>query len=681
MRSSLALVVASALLLLCLSSLPSSLSAQPVPTTVYPDGFFHAWSVVDFDFDPNAPVVYVIDDGWQVVGVNTTDGRPIRAAYYAPPNTYAQHIAVNSKSQVYVTLITTVGGPFDRYFAGAMLVVLDAQLRPVRNVSMASLKPASNATQLVIDSADYVYLFSEWFVGPTNPTVWVLEPRNLVQADAWKANIPLPAPYTANYTDYLLAIDNTDLLYFQQVTAARQTFLFTVGSDYVTTLDLLGPTSNYDYDEDVTDLAIDAKLNLYFTRASSYAVDVFDTNGRRQAPLFVLNGPSLYYEVPLLDIDRYGYLQVYDPLENIIAAVSADGFVVRSFGSEQANTRRASELFIDQSTGDLLVGYPSEDLSRGDLIIAQRLRSRNGELVQTYELPSRLRNCISTAFDVGGRNGHLYTLLVCNPYTAYQTYRLHVLQASGRVQAEFLLPYGGYRLRVDEFAQRIYIADNTGRESKVQVLDMQGRNLSTITTQGPALGYLSDLLVEPGMDGGELVVLDASNGRVVHFFTNGSLAYVIQLERSLNLWDLAFAGRGEVYVSATSYYYSNTVGWSYNSSIVHYNRRGETVERFVGWGDQLQDGPELAAIAISQDNLFAIDFRFDAIFAWSLRTDQPAEAAAAVEVPQVKGEGEAEEVAVKWEGQTSGDRSQAPSAGRSRHALMKAMGTKFARRR
>ena len=688
MRSSLLLASACAalLLLLCLSSLLSSASAQPPPRVSLPDDFFHGWVVDDFDFHPSAPVVYVIDDGWQVVAVNTTTGRPLALAtpYYTPPHTEAQHIAVDSKGQVYVTLTSYVVSSWWEWLpTGVQLLVFDSFLRPLRNTSVSTvLRPPSNATQIAIDSDDYIFLFSERLV-PINPTVWVLEPRALTQVDAWKANLPVVERGAANYTDYLLAIDSTDVLYFQQTTAQRRTYLFSSGSDYVATLDLLGYSSNYR--TPVTDLTIDAALNLYFVSADSMAVEVFDTNGKRLPSLRVLSGPSLYAEVPRLDVDAQGVVQVSDPVQQVIVSASSDGYILRSLGSYTASSRFASELFIDANTGDIVVGFPynSQDL------VAYRLSPRDGALLQTYAVPSRLRDiCDSVAFDVGGQRGHLYVLLSCYAEGLFG-YRLHVMQPSGRVQSEFVVPFGGYRMRVDEYNQRIYIADVEARSrvGVVRVLDMQGRHLSTLGTSNPSLSYLSDLLIEPGPDGGDLVLLDPDNSRVVHLAPNGSVAFVVPLDPRTEVWDIAYADRGEVYASATVY---DDAWQALNSSIIHFDRRGAVMELFVGWGSQLNE-PLFGAIAVADNELYALDENHDAVVVWRNRRRPEGEAVG------VRGEGEGEVRRAEAEGGSGeGERgeedvvalklrarlallgSEAPAAASGRHALMR--GRRFQRR-
>ena len=571
-----------------------------------PDDWFHGFAVIDFAMDPRLPLLYLVDDGWQVVAVNTSSGR-VERIRLAPPSTFFQYIAVDAQSQVYVTANNR----------GAItLFVFNAALSPLRNVSLATLTPPSRATQVVVDSTSYVFLFG---TSETDATVWVLEPRFSRQVDTWRAPVPLFPTRTVNSTSYVLAIDASDTLYFQQQRGNRLTFLTDTGSNLQAVLDLFAPwraDGSLSTLPLVADVAVDSGSNLHLVLQQWPVVLRFDTNGRPLQPLAVLSGGSTYtFAQPCLDFDRAGLLLVADPVENAIVTVAPDGSVTRALRSPQASLGLSNELLQDPNTGDLLIAVT---LFGGD-ILAQRISARDGSLLEEYRLPERLRTqCRTTAMDVGATGGSLYFVLSCASPAAGASFVLYVLKPNGRVQSELRLPFGGDRLRVDEDNDRLFFATYAplggGYQGVVRVMDLHGRDIANVTTESPPLSFLADLVLAPGPEGGELVLLDNINSRLVYVRPrDGRVTGVLPLEPHDVVWDMAFE-RDSVYVSVTDYEVVNNA-WTTNSSVARISRAGAVTQRYGAYGSPW-DGPEFGAITVGDAGLFAFDFQHSAIYVW-----------------------------------------------------------------
>ena len=601
------------LLLLCLApSLFCSASAQPAPPprTVLPDALFHGLLVSDCACDPLAPVLYAIDGLFQVVAFNTTTGRQLPWTYRLPSHHYAEHLVVDLRHQVYLGVAVSGSTPE----GSSAVIVLDSQLRPLQNRSLDALKPPGAPTQLVHDSGGYVYLFSDSVYHGFNPTVWVLEPRKLVQVDAWPAPIP-------NNTAPILAVDSEDTLYFQLRGGDRRTILTSTGGDTIATLDLFAGQAPPSQSSWVADIAVDSALSIYLAPAYDPFVYVFDSSGRPLSRLPLLSGgPS--FAVPRVSFTSTGRLLVSDPLPQLLLSVSPTGAIERSMGSAQASTAGINDLSQDPRTGDLLVGY----YYRGAGVIAERVSARDGSLLQSYALPEAARQVdyASLSMDVGEQTSRLYFLFMDR---RGRQYRVHVLQPSGRLQAEFALevPGDAYALRVDEWAGRIHVAVESrirGSPTTVYAFDLQGRPLFNVSLADPPLGHLSDLVLASGPNGAELILLDTSNSRLVAVGRNGSVSTFptpSELPSTAVLNDMEYAGNGDVYISYTDFVYNGTQWLSSTSAIVRVDRQGRVVDRFVagpGW-----EGSRFNAISARGDDLYANDNLYDVIFVW--RNRQP----------------------------------------------------------
>jgi hypothetical protein len=603
----------------------SSASAQPPPApppsppSHTPDDLFHGWSVVDFAFDPNSDVMYVIDDGWQVVAVNTTTGRSIHSTSFAPNDVSLLHLAVDSTSQVYVTASRR---------QGLLLLQLDSALRGVGNVSLSTLTPPSRATQLVIDSMDYVYLFIGARRGRTDAIstrVWVMERHTLKQADTWEAKLPTFTAGTVNDTTYLIAIDSTDTLYFQQVQAQRQTFLLTPGGDPVQSFDLYSSRPRPTDDSQlITDLAIDSNQVMHFVERGSALIERFDQTGRSLTPLAVLSESpthsSVRFDGPQLAINPFTHLlHVSDPVESSIAVVGQDGGIRRAYHSPSGQaTFNDGALSVDPRTGDLIV---SSDIGT----LAQRVSAHDGSLLQEYTLPARLRdaNCRPRSVEVGQRQGLIYSYLMCDGGV------IHVQYPSGRVHSEFHVGRsidGQVELmRVDEWGQRIYIVTYLRYEGRyqdvVRVMDMQGRLIHNIT--GPSAPFLSitDIVMAPTPDGGgEVIVLDYNNHRLVGVYNNGSTSFIQPYSTDMSVVDMEFADHASVYLSVLEFAFING-SYDMSSSIIQLDRHNNVTNRFVGWSREW-DGVYFSSITSTNDGLFGYDNSHHAVTVWRHHTHQ-----------------------------------------------------------
>jgi hypothetical protein len=283
------------------------------------------------------------------------------------------------------------------------------------------------------------------------------------------------------------------------------------------------------------------------------------------------------------------------------------------------------ELVQDPSTGDLIIG------NFGLSIFAQRVSARDGSLLQAYTLsPLTSLSCRSSTMDVGGVTGAIYAVLVCGG-VAQRVTRVHVVQPNGRVRSEFSIsvPFA-YRVRVDEWNNRLYVAtfnltSNYRTATYIAVFDLQGRAVLNVTMADPPLGFLGDLVLEPGRDGGDLILLDDDNRRLVGVARNGSIAFITALEPQTLYFDMEYAAMGEVYISVTDlmqvgerYFYSN-------SSVIRQDRQGRVLDRFVTWGSKwdlgADAGSEFGPITARGDDLFAFDYRQQSIFVWRNRRE------------------------------------------------------------
>jgi len=307
---------------------------------------------------------------------------------------------------------------------------------------------------------------------------------------------------------------------------------------------------------------------------------------------------------------------VTDPFQQQILQLSDDGDIRRAVTSRSASLLAVIELLQDAQTGDLILSDMASP------VIAQRVSRHDGSLIQQYSLPSRLmrqRGCESVGLDVGSRHSRLYVLLVCGDDRDWHIL-VHVMSSSGQVVSEFRLPFRQVqRIRVDEWADRVYIPsipEGGDRGSTVQIYTLDGRYVMNISLDiRPALRSLADLVIDPDTHG--IVLLDSEHHRIIRLAANGTLEQIHQLgDRAIDVVDLAFGERGNVLYSVLETYQFNS-SFAHNSSIVELDANGTVVETFVGFGDPVRDGPDFGAIAVGRDGqLFAFDLSDQAVFVW-----------------------------------------------------------------
>ena len=598
------LLLAVVLFVLCL--LPVSV-AQPPPPPPPPfrfhsvDAVFHGWDITDLAADPNRDLLYIIDSACSVVAINTTHSELSWLVLWDSPYAVGlDSLTVDSRSILYV---------LGRSSGLGFLQVISPEGRSLHVVQLASLTPPlQTPAQLVTDSSGFLYLTTAFYNVYSPLRVWVLDGDSYEQVDSWIAPVPIPARLSGNYTPYVLGIDGSDTLYFQQGRWERRSVLVSTQGQLVGSLSIRA-------DITVTDLAIDSRGNLYLAGRGGSSVLVFDSKGYALPALSVLNTGDDSYG-PSLDFDYRGRLYVADTYSNEVLAVTGSGDITRAYYSRQATVSGQGELLVDGNNGDLLVS------DYFGSVIAQRISSRDGSLISQYKMPGRLsEDCYSQALDLGTRWSRIYTLITCFfPQDRMISYRLHVIHPNGKVLAEYRLPQGGRRLRVDEWNGRLYIADHDYRKGQgsLRVYDLQGRALLNLTAE-PPFGHISDIVLFPDLSG--LAVLDWQHDRVVGLYANNTLAWVWLSNSSLDaVTDLAYSADGSsLYYSQVQFFWLNNSFQYYNSSVVRlaFDGQWQVTDEYSSGPPPVVGGPAFNAIAINQrGDLFALDYAAESLFVW-----------------------------------------------------------------
>ena len=311
-------------------------------STSYPDRVVHGWWPDVFAPSP-APstghLIYVLDGQFGVVLVDARDGGMLRNASFAGAAFYLDQIVVDSRGYVFVTT-----WPFRNVdpSASSQLLVFNSGLTQLHNLSFSTLQPTTTTRdmQVVVDSTNTVFLFDGNPFSSTFGCVWTLSARGWQQLSSWQAPINLD-----NQTFYLLAIDNQDYLYFQQVSGYKMLYI-TDRSGAVLMSYQLG-TGNAS-DPDIDDVAIDAQLQMWHTHQYSTLISVIDSNGKLVAVYDVLTYTSRYeYRTNHIAVDAYNNVLAMDSSEDALLFVSQRGDITNSLSSPVAPMWQVSELLGD----------------------------------------------------------------------------------------------------------------------------------------------------------------------------------------------------------------------------------------------------------------------------------------------------------------------------------------------
>ena len=540
LHTSLLAAVTLCCLLAALFALPAPSIAQS-PTEHLPTRYLHGWQATQFacSRNPATPYLYYLLDGPRHIAVlDSRDGHLVRnESLYVDSLFYNARIAVDSRDNVFVLTVPLL--PLPPFHDTAELKVFDAQLQSVKNITVKSLQPPvsyAETMQLVVDSSNFVYLFD--VIERTVPQVWVLSPRQWMQQAYWQAPIP-----TGNSTRYVLAIDNTDYLYFQQVSGDKNLFITDVKGSLQYTYQL----SRGDIDEpDIRDVTIDAQLQMWHTYMNSSAVTVIDSSGRFIADYNLL---SMNYgrSNSAIDVDLLNNVVIADRWEQAMLIVSPRGDITRTLSPEVPPLVYVSDLLVDygeggggggggggRGGGSLLISlymtpYPVQRVSVGD--------NDAGRLLQRYSLPARLGGCVGYGADIGRQSSNIYLLLACDDIWASSQptdWLVYVMNKAGRVVSEFHVHINAYRIRVDERAGVVYVStDNyagpsySPEEVIVAYSMMSGSPLANYSTTNPTLGFIRDFTVLPPagpQSSSTLVVVDPFNLRFVSIDTSGATA-------------------------------------------------------------------------------------------------------------------------------------------------------------
>ena len=608
--------------------------AQPPPPSRRFDSSFHSRALTDFACSSTAGVAYLLDSTHAIIAVNTS-------APYTPPVTRAEwdildfqgdYIEVDAASNVYVSGVWTVNSGRSGMLG---LRVFDAQLRPLRNISLDALRPPpppyTDSLQLAVDSQGWMYLLSSEWYSPGDGSMWVLDGKGN-QMDAYKANVPIYPAGSVNATSYILAIDSTDTLYLQQASGAGLTFLLSTGNDVEASLDLFRREPRTDFDR-IADLVVADDGTLYIAEISTGDVAVFDINGRRLPSLAVLSGGSgsSLADNIRLDLSSDGSLLVMSPSDETVHVVTpSNGAVTRVIAGQVAPMRGLRGLVVDPRTGELLV-----TTANGDGTLARRVDARDVSLLQDYHLPHPPGLVCSVSVADVGRSGLLYLALICGIDGPSPMFEMHVriVQRSGKLQSELRVPvlmqpgspypsFLGDALRVDEEANRLYLIGDSVFDSPDQdqamllVMDLQGRFIANATFTG---SISSAALAPSNGRHRQIALLDwLDGGRVLFFDSDGGLQWVQQLGPHDHFEELAFTGNGDMYVlwSDDDAHRANTTApYAIYSAIVRYDRTGREMERFTA-DDPYHPNVWLDHMALGDDALYAFASNYNDLFVW-----------------------------------------------------------------
>ena len=583
-----------------------------------PTDAFRGWLIQDVATDPKRGLTFFIDNGHGIGVLNTSSGASDRPAHlHFPADSRSLYsLTVDSSSRLVVTGWSREDG--------AHLLQFDDRLQPLRTLSLERLEPPLSAeAQVVADSQGFLYLFPASFPhteGGTAARVWVLDSASGQQVDSWEAPIRFSAARD-NRTDYILAIDGQDTLYFQQTGWEQLTFLVSTGGEAVETWNRLGRRRRPEERSLISDIAIDGRQTLNVVRQSHAGlVERFDRHGEPLPPFEVLSGERAGWSGPQLAVDHTGRVQVTEPVDQAILLLSEHGDIHRSFSSHSASFLGLTELLQDDSTGDLIFSTNQSP------VVAQRVSAHDGAILQLYSLPARLseeRGCRPAGLDVASR---LYVLLECEDERGSRLL-VHVIGSSGQTLSEFRLPFRhAGRIRVDEWADRLYVPsppDAFGHAGRVEVSTLDGQPLGHLEPElSPALGRIDDLVVDAPSH--SLLLLDGDHHRIVRLSLNGTLEHVHDLgRRSLRLGDIAVGPHGSVLYSELETLHVNG-SFTYRSGVLQLNSTGHVEELYVGYGDREQGGPFFSAISLGHDGrLFAYDRQELSVFVWEHHPHPP----------------------------------------------------------
>ena len=616
------------LLLSVLVTLPSPSTAQPIVHAHYPDRLLHGWVVSDFatSQDPSGRNQYYIIDGHRhIVVIDAVDGRVIRNVSFTDQYHWLGRIAVDRRGYVFVT------ADGDDY--GSHLKVLDASLRPVKNVSLVELQPAlysAYSVQVVVDSTNSIYLFDESGqpgMG-TNGVVWVLGPRQFVQQSVWKA------PISSNFTDrFIMAIDNQDYLYFQARSGYKMLYI-TDQSGALQSSYQLGSGSMAS--PSIEAVAIDAQLQMWHTHSGSTMVSVLDSNGNLISMPDVLSSASWGW-TSYVAVDALNNVIVSDRQEQALLHVTANGNILRTLRSQVPAMWYVTELLADYSADGGGRGRMSGSLMFGDWNspwVVQRISVHDddaGSLLQQIALPRRLSDqCNDFGLDNGMRTGNIYVLLRCVDRQDWHYYALmYVMTQSGRLVAEFRVHDDASRVRADEWAGVVYVTTDSWNapwgDSILAYSMMDGSQVANYTTTNPKLDYIVDFTIMPPTEQGNgptIVAVDYFNRRFVNIDPSGNSPVVTVPFRNDTYCDsIAFSPSAHggllFYVGCTSWAIINST--YVRTSFVHKwdvtdPNKPALTDTFIGLpGTRTEFGPLVVGL---DGHLYAFEMSLATVYQW-----------------------------------------------------------------
>ena len=511
-----------------LSTLSVPALAQP-PVSHSPDGYLHGWSVDTFatSRNPDTPhLYYLVDGNKHLLALDSRSGRVIQNITHWDVRHSMRSIATDSRGYVHVVSTSNE--------EGYHLAVFDAQLRSLKNVSMAGLRPAVAARdilQMDIDSGNSVYIFTSTprQNRPNNERVWVLNPRQWTQQATWIA----PIPHNRNVTTaffYVFAIDSQDQLYFQQSNRYQTLYITDTSGELQYSKDLVANTTAPWIDN----LVIDAQFNMWHTYQGSTYVAALDSNGNYLAAYDVMSANTFLSRS--IDVDQRGWIIASDPVENALLVLSpTTGDIVSTLSPDTPSLWTADDIFADYTGRGEASLYFS---SYGTPYAVQRMSVDDkdaGRLLQRLSLPERLSEyCNSMDMDVGTQTSNLYVLLDCfyehgNVFS--QQALVYVMAPSGRAVSEFRVDGYAYRLRVDESAALMYAAVGGSQETGDLVVAYSYTNGLQVKNYTAGFQNIYDVIVLPPNphDGTtSLVVVDTWNHRFVTLYPGGESAPRVQ---------------------------------------------------------------------------------------------------------------------------------------------------------
>ena len=608
-----------AILLVSLSSFLPSLCAQPPPPPpppspgfYEPDAAFHGWATQGYALDPRGNYILVIDHHTFLHSVDLRDPRQRREQLYTDPAFGLEAVAITRRG---LPVVATVR---------KQLLYFDEQWRPAFNVSLGAIDRRVEywvaGGQMLVDSNDYLYLLGS--NGTGSYFVNILDSAG-VRRDSWMIPGRLTFPNFPVWCN-----DKANNVYLIQSLGPpnRPLQVFTSGGVPTDTL-----RTDLSFVDGIDAIAVAPNGNIVLAGSGGQlgpTLFIYDAQFR---PLFRYPLSAVADSVSQLTFDVFGNLWCLDTAQEMVLALAPNGDLLMTVASDVPSLYALTSLQYDRSTDTLLF----TDL-RSQPFGLQRIDSRDGRLLQSYTLPSRLASCEQRALQVTG-DGNAWLLLHCRDDPSIPPTRVHVLNRSGRVQRELLFPDAGEAvdLALDPYDARLFITWAVGvypalAVDVIRAYALDGRplfNVSTLSPSPPVMDVQATSLAFHS-----LCVLERGQSRLTFYsIADGSLQGTAPLPPGVTPTALLADREGGFFLAHYDLARDGGRG-RWNSSVLQFNATGGLMGQYVL--GPYTGGAVFARLVVDEegDRLFALDDVYGVLARWRIRRRASAEAEEAVVV-------------------------------------------------